>query len=128
MPMNDKDMVFYQLCQHHCSIMDGWVPYPSTCIAETTGWKLSYVRKLLRELKRDGLIDSDLYVEQGEDRPILVRGYIVTEKGRQTKLYEVAHETERKICKEVFNWDIGDVKTHWDIIDNGFEAHLNNLQ
>ena len=127
MPMNDKDRVFYKLCQHCTSIMDGWIPYPSTIIADTTGWKLSYVRKLLRELKQEGLIESELYVDNGEERPILVRGYVVTEKGRKTELYKVAHEIERKICKECFDVDIGDVETHWKILEEGFEVHLNDL-
>jgi hypothetical protein len=105
--MNDKARVFNILCQHCCSIMDGWIPYPSTCIAYTTGWRLYYVRKLLKELKQEGLIDSDLWVEQGEERPILVRGYIVTEKGKKTLEYKLAHEIERKICKECFDIDIG---------------------
>lgn len=107
--MSDKDRVFYMLCQHCSSIMDGWIPYPSTCIAGTTGWRLYYVRKLLKELKKDGLVDSELYVERGEERPILVRGYIVTEKGKKTNEYRLAHEVERKICKECFGIDIGDV-------------------
>lgn len=109
MHMSDKDKVFYKLCSHCVSIMDGWIPYPSTIIAETTGWKLSYVRRLLRELKKEGLIDSDIYVEKGEDHPILVRGYVVTAEGKKTKLYESAHNAERALCKEVFKIDIGEV-------------------
>lgn len=89
--------------------MDGWIPYPSTCIASTTGLRLYYVRKLLKELKQEGLITSDLLVEQGEERPILIRGYVLTEKGKQTVEYKLAHEAERKICKECFNIDIGDI-------------------
>ena len=58
MRMRDKDRVFQILCDHYCSIMDGWIPYPSTCIAGSTGWRLAYVRKLLKELKKEGLIDS----------------------------------------------------------------------
>ena len=49
--MPDKDRVFQILCDHCCSVMDGWIPYPSTCIAGSTGWKLYYVRKLLKQLK-----------------------------------------------------------------------------
>jgi hypothetical protein len=77
------------------------------------GLTLYKVRKYLKELKATGLIDSDLYVDQGEERPILVRGYIVTPEGRNTKEYEMAHELERRICKECFDIDIGDVKQHW---------------
>ncbi len=113
--MRDKDRVFNILCQHCNSIMAGWIPYPSTCIAETTGWRLYYVRKLLKELKQEGLIDSDLYVDQGEERPILIRGYVVTEKGKNTNEYRLAHEVERKICKECFDIDIGEVSTLSDL-------------
>lgn len=89
--------------------MGGWIPYPSTCIAITTGWSLYKVRKLLKELKQEGLITSDLYVDRGEERPILVRGYIITEKGKKTQEYKLAHETERKLCRECFNFDIGNL-------------------
>lgn len=110
--MSDKDRVFSILCSHCCSVMDGWVPYPSTCIAGSTGWKLSYVRKLLKQLKQEGLIDSDLYVETGHDldRPILVRGYVLTPVGMKTQAYKLAWEEERKACQECFNIDIGSIK------------------
>jgi predicted ArsR family transcriptional regulator len=98
--------------------MDGWVPYPSTCIAGSTGLSLYYVRKLLKELKQEGLIDSDLYVERGEERPILVRGYIVTEKGKNTIEYELAWERERQICKECFNVDIGKTDNYDKLLDD----------
>ena len=109
--MSDKDKVFQILCAHCCSVMDGWVPYPSTCIAGCLDWKLSYVRKLLKQLKQEGLIDSDLYVETGTDldRPILVRGYVLTQAGMKTELYKAAHEKECAICKKCFNFDIGPV-------------------
>lgn len=106
--LNDKDRVFSILCQHCCSVMDGWIPYPSTCIAGTTGWRLYYVRKLLKELKQEGLINSDLWVESGDERPILVRGYVLTEKGKDTVAYKQAWERERQICKECFDFDIGE--------------------
>jgi hypothetical protein len=104
--------------------MDGWIPYPSTCIAETTGWRLYYVRKLLKDLKQEGLVDSDLYVDQGEERPILIRGYIVTEKGKHTNAYKLAHEVERKICKECFNFDIGALDKYDNML-NDFEKMFN---
>jgi hypothetical protein len=93
--------------------MDGWIPLPSTVIhTQIPSITLYAVRKHLKALKQEGLIDSDLYVDQGEERPILVRGYVVTEKGRKTNEYKLAHETERRICKECFDIDIGDV--NWD--------------
>jgi predicted ArsR family transcriptional regulator len=90
--------------------MDGWIPYPSTVIhSQIPSITLYVVRKHLKALKQEGLIDSDLYVDQGEERPILIRGYVVTKKGMKTSEYKLAHELERQRCKECFNLDIGSV-------------------
>lgn len=125
--MVDKNSIFYVLCRHSVSIMDGWIPFPSTCIAQVTQIDLKTVRKELKRLKKEGLVDSDLYVEMGEERPILVRGYIVTKKGMETEEYKHAHEMERRICKEVFDFDIGEVG-HLDYcLENCVEVHLNDI-
>lgn len=70
------------------------------------------VRKLLKELKSEGLIDSSIYVETGDDldRPILVRGYEITKKALDTPEYERAWEAERELCKKCFEFDIGPVR------------------
>ena len=125
--MNDKAKIFSILCRHCCSIMDGWVPYPSTIIHEHIPSITLYdVRKHLKLLKQEGLIDSVLWVDQGDERPILIRGWTVTEKGRKTNEYHLAHELERSICKECFDYDIGDVDTHWDNLLNNLEVHTND--
>lgn len=127
--MNNHNPILYSLCSHCVSIMDGWIPYPSTCIARSTQLDLKTVRKELKRLKKDGLIDSDLYVDTDSEleRPILVRGYIVTEKGKQTEEYKHAHELERRICKEIFNFDIGEVGHLDTLLENNVEVHLNDL-
>lgn len=125
--MVDKNIIFYVLCRHSVSIMDGWIPFPSTCIAQTTQIDLKIVRKELKRLKQEGLVDSDLYVEMGEERPILVRGYILTEKGKETEEYKCAHEVERRICKEVFDIDIGEVGHLDHCLENCVEVHLNDI-
>lgn len=108
--MNDKSKIFSILCEHSCRIMDGWIPYPSTAIqASMPSLTLYSIRKYLKELKNEGLIDSDLYVEQGEERPILIRGWVVTDKGKLTAEYKLAHEVERRICRECFELDIGEL-------------------
>ncbi len=115
--MYDKSKIFSILCNHSCNIMDGWIPLPSTVIhTQIPSITLYAVRKHLKALKQEGFIDSDLYVEQGEEHPILVRGYIVTEKGKDTEEYRTAWEVERRICKECFDIDIGDVDEHWNIL------------
>jgi predicted ArsR family transcriptional regulator len=90
--------------------MDGWIPLPSTVIhTQIPGITLYAVRKHLKALKQEGLVASDLYVDQGEERPILVRGYVVTKEGTKTSQYKLAHEVERRLCKECFDIDIGEV-------------------
>ena len=126
--INYKDRIFYILCRHSCGIMDGWIPLPSTAIhTQIPSTTLYAVRKYLKALKQEGLIDSDLYVEQGDEHPVLIRGYVVTEKGRKTDDYRLAHECERRICKECFDIDIGDVETHWNNLESNIEVHLNDL-
>ena len=120
--MSDKDKVFSILCNHCCSIMDGWIPYPSTCIHESMPYITLYaVRKHLKELKQEGLITSDLYIEQGEERPILIRGYTLTEAGKKTSEYKLAYDIERRICKECFDIDIGEVNQKFDDWLEGLE-------
>lgn len=105
--MSDKEQIFSTLCMHHCSIMDGWVPYPSTVLSKQLGISLYKTRKYLKELKTEGLIDSDIYIENGWDKPIIVRGYVVTKMGRLTETFENAYQKERELCKECFGIDIG---------------------
>lgn len=120
--MVDKNSIFYILCRHHVSIVDGWIPVPSMCLSRLTDMSLYKTRKKLKELKSQGLVDSDLWVEPGEERPILVRGYIVTEKGKQTEEYREAYEEERDLCKKCFHIDIGemDALSTWEE-ELGFE-------
>lgn len=120
--------VLLSLCRHCCSIMDGWVPYPSTCIARSTKIDLKSVRKELRKLKQAGLIYSDLYVETGEDldRPILVRGYLVTDQCKDTEEYRTAWAEEREIVNKCFNLDIGPVDNYSKIAAE-FEKELDTV-
>lgn len=108
--MVDKNSIFYLLCRRSVSIMDGWVPTPSTLLSHLTGMSLYKTRKKLKELKAQGLVDSDLWVDHNEERPILLRGYIVTEKGKQTEEYREAYEEERELCKKCFHIDIGEME------------------
>lgn len=111
--MTDKEQIFSILCTHYCSIMDGWVPYPSTLVHKHMPHLSLYkVRKYIKELKAEGLVDSSLYVETGSDldRPIIVRGYTITDKAFSTDAYKVAWEYEREVCKQCFHFDIGPVK------------------
>ena len=100
--------VLYRLCRHCLNIMDGWIPYPSTCLSRNLEMSLYKTRKELKRLKEQGYVISDRYVEVGEDRNIIVNGFTITKKARETEEYKKAYEEERQLLKECFNFDIGE--------------------
>ena len=98
--------VLYKLCLHCVSIMDGWLPYPSTALSKVCGMSLYKTRKELKKLKEQGLIESCIHISDDEEFFIL-RGYTITEKGRKTNEDEKAWQKEKEICMECFGIDIG---------------------
>ena len=99
--------VLYHLCFHCVSIMQGWIPMPSTCLSQTLGISLYKTRKELKRLKEDGLVKVVRYCEVGEDRNYLMCGYQITDKTKTTPEYKRAWEEEREICKQALVIDIG---------------------
>ena len=102
--MND---VLFHLCRHCVSIMQGWIPMPSTCLSQTMNKTLYQTRKELKRLKEQGLIQSVRYCDVTEDGNYLMSGYQITDKAKETPEYKRAWEEERQICKEAFGIDIG---------------------
>lgn len=111
--MND---VLYHLCRHCVGVMDGWYPFPSTAIAKLCGKSLYQTRKELKRLKDQGLVVSDRYVniDPEQERPLLINGYTVTEKAKETEEYRAAFQEERKVCMEIFGMDIGSEPIKWE--------------
>lgn len=103
--MND---VLFRLCRHHMSLIDGWIPYPSTCLSKVCGLTLYQTRKELKKLKEQGFVTSERYCEVGEDGNILIAGYVITDKAKKTEEYKKAYEEECALCKECFGFDIGE--------------------
>lgn len=99
--------VLYHLCRHCVSIMQGWIPMPSTCLSKTLGKSLYQTRKELKRLKEQGLIDSVRYCGVYEEGNYLMCGYRITDKAKATQEYKKAWNEEREICKKVFGIDIG---------------------
>ena len=99
----------YHLCRHSVSIMDCWIPFPSTVLCKILGESLYQTRKKLKFLKEQGLVESVRYCQVTEDGNYLISGYKITEKAKSTPEYEMAWNEERKICKKVFGFDIGEV-------------------
>lgn len=98
--------VLFHLCRHCVNIMDGWYPFPSTYLSKICGLSLCKTRKELKALKEAGLVVSDRYCLVGEDRNILVSGYTITEKAKETEEYKKAYAEEADICKKAFGIDI----------------------
>lgn len=99
--------ILYHLCRHCVSIMDGWYPFPSTVLSEICNISLYKVRKELKTLKEKGLVVSNRYCEFTEEGNILLNGYTITNKAKETEEYKKAYEEENKLCKECFGIDIG---------------------
>lgn len=101
--MND---ILYSLCRHSLSMMNGWLPYPSTLLSKSCGVSLYKTRKELKSLKENGLIQSTMEVIRDEDGCTILRGYTITKKAEETQEYKKAFEEEKRICKEIFDIDI----------------------
>ncbi len=104
--MND---VLYHLCRHCVSIMDGWYPFPSTCLSQVCEKSLYQTRKELKKLKERGYVVADRYCEVGEDRNYLISGYTITDKAKTTEEYKTAYNEEAEICRECFNIKVEDI-------------------
>lgn len=61
-------------------------------IAEQLSYSENFVRSIIRKLKEKGLIAGvcESGFNESVDRYVIVRGYKVTEKGKQTESYEKA--------------------------------------
>lgn len=122
-----KITIFWYLCTHYCSIMDGWVPYPSTLLHRHLPQLSTYkLKKYLKELKEEGWITSDMFIEQGEEHPWIIRGYTITDKARNTFIYKSCHERERRLCNKVFDFDIGPVRTEKKYKGDEFDEYCNS--
>lgn len=98
--------VLYKLCLHCVSIMDGYMPYPSTILSKSCNLSLYKTRKELKSLKEQGYVVADRYTENTEDGQILLNGYTITEKAKETEEYKKAFEVERKIVKDVYGFEL----------------------
>ena len=83
--------------------MDGWIPTPSTVIADELKMPVYQVRKELKRLKELGLVVLTIYCDTDEYSSYAIRGYTITDKVKGTKEYRIAYEDEEKIRKECFD-------------------------
>lgn len=98
--------VLYHLCRHCVNIMDGWVPYPSTILCKACNLSLYKTRKELKALKEQGYVVSDRYTESTLDGQILINGYTITKKAKETEEYKKAFKAEARTVKEIFGFEL----------------------
>lgn len=102
--------ILYAICRHDVSIMDGWYPYPATAIAKQLDMTVNKVRCNLRKLKKQGFVDRISDGGITEDGQVFCNhGWSCTPKAYNTNEYRKAYEEERKLCKECFGIDIGNI-------------------
>jgi len=104
------NQILFHLCRHCVSVSHGsWFPLPSTVLAKSCEMSLYKTRKALKQLKEQGFVISDRYCEVGEDRNILISGYTITDKAKDTEEYRKAWNEERATIKEIYDMDIGEI-------------------
>ena len=108
----DLKKILSYLCLHAASIMPGPDYIPSTLIAQVHGLEVKRVRKILKRLKKLGLVTSGgaSYYSEYHEHFCIYSGFSITRKAMLTKEYRSAHEREREICRECWNIDIGELK------------------
>ena len=72
------NVVLYHLCCHYGDL--GPVPCPSTVLSKKSGLTLYKTRKILKQLKDQGLVTSGHFCIVSEERNIIINGYTITEK------------------------------------------------
>lgn len=101
----NTNKVFEILCQNGASIIDAGYPINGPNLADLTGLSINQVRYRLRKLKDKGLIEL-ITIPADEESCFPWRGWIITEKAKETETYKKAYEAEKKACKNAFGIDI----------------------
>lgn len=105
---NGLNRILLLLCATDVSICGEPNILPSTYLADQLDVTVYAARKELKRLKAEGLVVSDRYCCVTEDGNFIVAGFCITAKAKQTSEYASAWERERKICKEIWDIDIGE--------------------
>lgn len=97
-----KIKVFAALCSHAVNIMDGWVPYPCTVIAQRLNTSVYQVRKAMKTLVSEGLAQRSSCVLDWEECALPYHGFTITDKGKKTAIFRYEARKEARICAECF--------------------------
>lgn len=107
----DKDVLFFLMCEIDVDIMNAGYPISIPNCAELLKTSKYQVRKYMKELEKEGLVKSVcIYYdgrpdyETGElwDDARIMKGWELTEKGRQTEMRKERSKNMSRIIKEVW--------------------------
>ena len=98
--------VFRTLCWHDNDIMSGWVPLPTTIIAQQLGVSVYQVRKHMKALVEDGLATKTSCVLNSEDSCLPYHGFTITDKGRKRGIYHYTSLRSARIAAAGFGGSV----------------------
>lgn len=98
-----KQDVFVMLCNSAVCIMNyNTKLVPTTYISQRFKVSRYIIRKIMQELKADGLVESgwDSWYCTYNEQQIIARGFTITKKAESTEVYIKAKELEEKLIQE----------------------------
>lgn len=102
-----EKIVFKAFCNSYLDIMNYKTKLvPSTLIAAMFDITLYKARKIIKTLVNKGLLQSgcDSWFDDYYCQQIIIRGYTVTEKGKQTDIFKEAEEAETALRKKIWGF------------------------
>lgn len=106
MGITTKNDIFRVICSFSASVMNA--PYTSLisvpCLADRFNISKYEARKLVKELVSDGLIESgfEWHYSSFCVRNIMIRGFKLTDKGRESKEFQKAAKRELRLVMKCF--------------------------
>lgn len=97
--MNIEHIVLLDLCRHNLDWINCQYPISSTLISDHYNIPLVEVRKALKNLKNQGMVESFKRCYVGEDSNCILNGWRITDKALVTKEYEQAKKEEERFIE-----------------------------
>lgn len=119
----DSNDVFRYYCNVAVGIMNYFNVIPATKVADKLHISNYKARKLIKELVSEGLLEPTFDGGYDEECGVFcIRGYSVTNKGKESIIFKKALWRECKLCAECFeSEDAGGAYSYWKGFKVGFE-------
>lgn len=103
--LNDRDKCLKCWCELSARIDNSSNTIPCTSISKITGISKEVVRKIAKELERDGYIvkEHDGGFDEDSGRVYCIHGYCITNKGMELEWYKDKYKKEIEYWNNVCN-------------------------